>query len=189
MPSTSPGGATFLKQASTVYPSSVIGPRTRCLVILTIAVVLLAPAAVRGAPWLIGKRNAQFKLTFFSHATDEEFILTRRLVGSSSAEPGEKLPYPFNGESISQAYLLEARYGVWSFLDFRTLFSYYDLQFNDDGGDRRNTGFGDVYAENRVNDELDVNGINRSTAVNITVKGHINSQHVIYHKLDVNGGD
>ncbi len=123
----------------------VIGPKA--LACLAAAVVALVPAAVHGAPWLIGKSNAQFKLTYFSHSTDEEFILTRRLLGSTSAEPGEKLPYPFNGESISRAYLLEVRYGAWSFLDFRALFSYYDLQFNDDGGDRRNTGFGDVYAE------------------------------------------
>jgi hypothetical protein len=109
--------------------------------------VLLAPGAVRAAPWLIGKHNAQFKLTYFAHVTDEEFILTRRLIGSTVVEPGERLPYSFNGKSVSQAYLLEARYGVWSFLDFRALFSYYDLQFNDDGGDRRNTGFGDIYAE------------------------------------------
>jgi hypothetical protein len=113
-------------------------------------VIVLAPSGLRAGPWLIGKNNAQAKFSFFFHSTDEEFILIRRLVGSSTLEPGEKLPYPFNGESISRAYLLELRYGAFSFLDFRVLFSYYDLQFNDDGGDRRDTGFGDLYAESEL---------------------------------------
>ena len=132
------------------YPSSLIGSRKHYVLGLTAVVLLLASSGLRAAPWLIGKHNAHLKLTYFTHSTDEEFILTPRLLGSSTFEAGEKLPYAFDGESISRAYLLEVRYGAWSFLDVRTSFSYYDLQYNDDGGDRKNTGFGDIYAETIV---------------------------------------
>jgi len=117
---------------------------------LAITIAIATPLPLRAGPWLIGKKNLQAKLSYFFHSTNEEFILVRRLVGTGTFQPGEQLPYPFNGESISSAYLLELHYGIFSFLDVRTLVSYYDLQYNDDGGDRRDTGLGDLYVETEL---------------------------------------
>jgi hypothetical protein len=114
---------------------------------LAIAIAIAAPLPLHAGPWLIGRHNLQAKLSYFFHSTNEEFILTRRLVGTNTFEPGKKLPYPLNGESISNAYLLELNYGAFSFLDFRLLLSYYDLRYNDDGGDRRDTGPGDLFLQ------------------------------------------
>jgi hypothetical protein len=116
------------------------------MIVVLASFLFASPArdAAAGA-WIIERGRLETKLLFFLHSTDEEFILTPRIVGAQTFESGTRLPYSFGGESISRAYILAFRYGLLESLELGTSFSYYDLSFNDDGGDRRNTGPGDLF--------------------------------------------
>ncbi len=113
---------------------------------LIIALLSAVPVSAAAGAWVMNRGGISAKLSFVLHSTDEEFILNPRFIGPTGFDSGERLRYLFGGKSVSRAYLLDFNYGLGWNLEIEFGASYYDLQYNDDGGGRRNTGPGDMHA-------------------------------------------
>jgi hypothetical protein len=112
--------------------------RGSILAALTGLLLLGAPAS---AQWPVGTGNFWGKLSFFHHQTTEQF-----------RADGSKKPFiNSNAESISQAIFLDLNVGLTDRLDLWLQAPYYDLEFNDDSGDRKSTGIGDIRLSARFN--------------------------------------
>lgn len=87
------------------------------------------------AQWPAGQGEGWAKLSFFSHETSERFDAK-----------GEERLFFTGGESVSRALYLDALVGVTDYLDVWLQAPWFDLAFDDVGGNRTASGPSDVRA-------------------------------------------
>lgn len=108
-------------------------------------VVAIAASSGVAAPlhgqWPAGRGNYWVKASFFHHRTTEEF--------RSDGEKREFLAQ--DAVSRSNAFFLDALFGVTDRLDLWVQVPYFDLSFDDIAADRNSTGIGDIRVSARYN--------------------------------------
>ena len=96
-------------------------------------VALLAVAVPADAQWPAGQAAGWAKLSLFSHSTTERYDAA-----------GEVRRFLGNGESVSRAVFLDVLWGVHDVVDVWVQVPWFDLSFDDVGGDRDASGLSDV---------------------------------------------
>ncbi len=102
--------------------------------------------------WTLPKGKLWGKATTFIQTTDEEFLAPGRLrslpIGDKivNFSPGDKTPFPFNGESELKAVFFEVFYGVTDAFDVGIQIPFFDQSFTDDAfaEERSESGFSDL---------------------------------------------
>lgn len=111
---------------------------TVCAVVALAQPVAIAPAE---AQWPAGQGGYWVKASFFHHQTTREF--------RSNGDTRDFLAV--DAESRSNAFFLDALFGVTDRLDVWVQAPYFDLSFDDAAGDRNSTGVGDIRLSARYN--------------------------------------
>lgn len=103
-------------------------------------VLVLQADSLRAGAWTLGRKRVWAKLSYYTYSAE------RRFAGADcfGCQPGDRIPYNFNGEAGSTAIFLDLWWGLSHRLDLQVQGSYYpSVSFNDDVDDRDSDGIGD----------------------------------------------
>lgn len=108
---------------------------------------LLTPVYVKAGAWTLKRGELWVKSSILYQKTDERYYSRNQPCVLAACEEGQRVPFPFDGESRFTAGLLELSFGVTDVLELQTQIPYYDISFRDASNpDRPGTAsFGDIW--------------------------------------------
>ena len=112
---------------------------------LIVCLFSLTTQALAGA-WTLKRGNLWVKSSFFYQKTDERFYSRNQPCPLRNCEKGQRVPFPFNGESRVTAIYFDINYGLLDWLELDVQIPYFDIAFTDDSNPFRDntTSVGDI---------------------------------------------
>ncbi|MFQ5677753.1 MAG: hypothetical protein ACE5G1_17825 [bacterium] len=101
---------------------------------------------VFGGAWTLKRGQLWVKTAVFYQKTDKRYYSRNQPCTLSSCKKGQKIPFPFGGESRFTAIIWDINYGVTDRLQLELEIPYYDISFTDDSNPNRpkTTSAGDI---------------------------------------------
>jgi len=112
------------------------------LILVTLSTQLFAGA------WTLKRGDLWVKTSFYYQKTKDRYFgglsPACPLARNRNCKNGERVRFVLNGESKIKAVFLDLSYGLLDELQLNVQIPYYDLEFDDFGGDRNTTDIGDI---------------------------------------------
>lgn len=105
----------------------------------------LSPNLFAGA-WTLKKGQLWIKNSVFYQKTDERYYSRNQPCPLSDCQKGQRVPFPFNGESRVTAIYWDINYGLTNQIELNLQIPYFDIAFTDDANPLRSktTNVGDI---------------------------------------------
>ena len=117
--------------------------RCRCLVLTTVAALLLLPGLQNDAlagGWTLSRGTTWLRTGFMVQITDERYFID-----------GSRIPYFFEGHNQTLAAFVDLRHGITDRLEAAVQLPFFGISFDDLAAERNTTGIGDLRMGLRYN--------------------------------------